>query len=65
MTILASSDVVMDDKPVTNIGTNLIVPDQLVESFAVAAGTRLAITLRETGAVSTTDHILAVDVIPF
>lgn len=64
MTVLASSDVVVDDKEITAIGTSLIVPDNLRTSFAVGAGTRLACFLRETAAVATTDVPLAVDVDP-
>lgn len=65
MTVLASSDVVVDDKEILPIGTSLIIPDNLIDSFAVAAGTRLAITLRETAGAATTDVLLAVDVQPF
>lgn len=63
--VLASSDVVVDDKEILPIGTSLLIPDHLLDSFAVAAGTRLAITLRETAGVATTDVLLAVDVQPF
>lgn len=65
MSVLASSDVVVDDKEILPIGTSLLIPDHLIDSFAVAAGTRLAITLRETAGASTTDVLLAVDVQPF
>lgn len=65
MNVLASADVVVDDKEILPIGTSLIIPDNLIDSFAVAAGTRLAITLRETAGASTTDVLLAVDVQPF
>ncbi len=65
MTVLAGSDVVIDDKELLNIGTNLIIPDQLVDSFAVAAGTRLSISYRETAGVATTDVLTAMDVQPF
>jgi len=65
MTVLASSDVVVDDKEILPIGTSLLVPDHMIDSFAVGAGTRLLLTLRETAAVATTDVLLAVDVQPF
>jgi hypothetical protein len=65
MTVLASSDVAVDDKEVLPIGTSLLVPDHLIDSFAVAPGTRLALTLRETAAVATTDVLIAVDIQPF
>lgn len=64
MTVLASSDVVVDDKEITAIGTSLIIPDNLRTQFAVGAGTRLALFLRETAAVATTDVPIAVDVDP-
>lgn len=64
MTVLASSDVVVDDKEILPIGTSLLIPDHLSTSFAVAAGTRLLLTLRETAAVATTDVLLAIDVDP-
>jgi len=65
MNVLASSDVVIDDKELLNIGTNLIIPDQLVDSFAVAAGTRLSIRYRDTAGLATTDVLTAMDVQPF
>lgn len=65
MTMLASSDVAIDDKEIVAIGTSLSVPDHLVDSFAVAPGTRLSLTLRETAAVATTDVLIAVEVTPF
>ena len=65
MTVLAGSDVAVDDKEIGSIGTSLIMPDNLVDQFAVSGGTRLAITLRETAAAATTDVITRVDVQPF
>lgn len=62
MTVLAGTDVVVDDKEITAIGTSLLIPDHLRTSFMVRAGTRLAIFLRETAGVSTTDVPLAIDV---
>lgn len=64
MTAFADSDILIDDKEIVGIGTSLLIPDHLIDSFPVAAGSRLAIFLRETGAVATTDVLLAVDVQP-
>ncbi len=65
MTVLAGSDVAVDDKEIGSVGTSLTLPDNLVDSFAVTPGTRLAITLRETAGVATTDVLTRVDVQPF
>lgn len=65
MTLLASSDVAIDDKEILPIGTSLLIPDHLIDSIPVAAGTRLSLTLRETAAAATTDVLVAVDVQPF
>lgn len=64
LSMLADSDVLVDDKEIVTIGTSLIIPDNMVDTFPVAAGTRLALFLRETAAVATTDVLLAVDVQP-
>jgi len=61
---LADSDVAIDDKEIIAIGTSLDKSQHLLDSFAVFAGTRLAITLRETAAVATTDVLLGVEVLP-
>lgn len=65
MSLLADSDVAVDDKEIVGIGTSLLVPDHIIDSFAVGPGTRLALTLRETANVSTTDILVAIDVQPF
>jgi len=65
MNLLASGDTVVDDKEILGIGTSLLIPDHLIDSFAVAPGTRLLLTLRETAGVATTDVLIAVDVQPF
>lgn len=62
MTILADKDVVMDDQEIPAIGTSLVVPDNIIAQFAVGGGTRLAIFLRETAGVATTDVLTRVDV---
>lgn len=64
MTILAGTDVVVDDKEITAIGTSLLIPDHLRTSFMVRGGTRLAIFLRETAGAATTDVPMAIDVDP-
>jgi len=64
LTVLADSDVLIDDKEIINIGTTLNKSDHLVDSFNVAAGSRLALFLRETGAAGTQDVLTAVDVQP-
>lgn len=64
LTCLADSDVAIDDKEIVAIGTTLNKSDHLLDSFMVGAGTRLAIFLRETGAVATTDVLLGVEVLP-
>lgn len=61
-TILADKDVVMDDQEIPAIGTSLLVPDNLIASFMVGPGTRLAVFLRETAGVSTSDILTRVDV---
>lgn len=63
--ILASADVAVDTTEIVSIGTSLTIPDNLFVSFAVAAGTRLALTVQETAGVSTSDLLGAVDVVPF
>jgi len=63
--VLASSDVAVDQAEVVSIGTSLAYSDDLFVQFAVAPGTRLALTATETAGVSTTDLIGAMDVDPF
>lgn len=64
ISMLADSDVAIDDKEIVAIGTTLNKDQHLLDSFAVYAGTRLALTLRETAAVATTDVLLGVEVLP-
>lgn len=61
---LADSDIAIDDKEIVAIGTSLDKSQHLLDSFAVFAGTRLALTLRETAGVSTSDVLLGVEVLP-
>jgi len=64
LSMLADSDVAIDDKEIVAIGTSLDKSQHLLDSFAVFAGTRLALTLRETAAVATTDVLIGVEVLP-
>ena len=65
VTVLADSDVAVDDKEIPFIGTSLIKKDHIIDQFAVFPGTRLSITLRETAAAATTDVYTCVEVTPF
>ena len=62
--IFADSDLLIDDKEIIYIGTTLDTSAHFVDQFEVAAGTRLALFLRETAAVATTDILTAVDIQP-
>jgi len=62
--VFADTDLLVDDKPIPYIGTSLIDKDHLIDEFMVEAGTRLAIFLRETAGVATTDVYIAVEVTP-
>jgi len=64
VTILADSDIAIDDKEILPIGTTLDTQAHFLDSLRVYGGTRLAVTLRETAAVATTDVLLAVEVTP-
>lgn len=64
VTVLADSDVVIDDKEISAIGTTLNKSDHLFDEFEVEAGTRLAVFLRETAAAATTDVYTGVEVVP-
>lgn len=64
LTCYADSDIAIDDKEIPNIATSLDKSAHLLDSFIVAGGTRLAIFLRETAGVATTDMLTGVEVIP-
>lgn len=64
ITVLADSDVAVDDAEIVAIGTSLDKSQHLVDSFVVAPGTRLSIFLRNTTAVATTDVLTGVEIIP-
>lgn len=64
ITLLADSDVLIDDTEIVNIGTTLNKSDHLLDEFDVAAGTRLGLFLRETGGVATSDVLWGLEVEP-
>jgi len=64
ISVFADSDIAIDDKEIPNIATSLDKSAHLLDSFTVAAGTRLAVFLRETAGVATTDMLTGVEVIP-
>lgn len=64
ITVLADSDVAIDDAEIVSIGTSLDKSQHLLDSFVVAPGTRLSVFLRETAAVATTDVLTGIEVIP-
>lgn len=64
MTVLADSDVAVNDQEILSIGTSLDKSQHLVDSFLVSAGTRLAITLRDTSGAATNDILVGVEVNP-
>lgn len=64
MSVFADSDLLVDDKEIPFIGASLIDKDHLIDEFAVEAGTRLAIFLRETAASGTIDVYTGVEVQP-
>ena len=64
ITVLADSDVAIDDQEIVAIGTTLNKSDHLLDSFAVGGGTRLAIFLRDTSGAATNDINTGVEVLP-
>jgi hypothetical protein len=64
VTVLADSDVAIRKKEIPFIGTTLNKKDHLIDSFAVAGGTRMAIFLTETAAAATTDVYTVIEVTP-
>jgi len=64
ITMLADSDVAVDDQEIVAIGTSLDKSQHLIDSFLVAAGTRLALTLRDTSGAATNDILTGVEVNP-
>lgn len=64
LSVFADSDLIVDDKEIPFIGTTLIDKDHVIDTFQVDAGTRLAITGRETANVATTDYYVSVEITP-
>ncbi len=64
LTVMADSDVAVQDKEIAFIGTTLDKSAQLVDSFFVGPGTRLSVFLRESANVATTDVYTCLEVIP-
>jgi hypothetical protein len=57
------NEVVIDDKEIVSIETTLDKSQHLLDSFDIAGGSRLSLTLRETAGASTTDVLLGVEVL--
>lgn len=64
VTVLADADVAVNDKEIPFIGATVIKKDHLIDTFAVRAGTRMAVFLRETAASSSTDVYTIIEVTP-
>lgn len=64
LTMFADTDLVIDDKEITNIGTSMNELDSTFAEFDIDAVTKLALIYRETANVATTDIILTVEVTP-
>jgi hypothetical protein len=64
ITVLADSDIAVNRKQIPFIGTTLVKKDQLIDSFAVAGGTRLNVQLDDTSASGTSDTYVCVEVTP-
>ena len=64
VTFIGGSDIGIDDAEILGIGTTLLYPDHLIDTYLVEAGTRMLITLRETAGVATTDVLTSIDVQP-
>lgn len=64
ITVLADSDVAVDDQEILPVGTTLNKSDHLLDSFAVGGGTRLALFLRDTSGAATNDILTGVEVLP-
>lgn len=64
LTVLADSDVAVDDAEIVSIGTSLDKSQHLIDSFLVAPGTRLSVFLRETAGVATTDILTGIEIVP-
>jgi hypothetical protein len=63
-TILADTDVVVDDKEILGIGTTLDTSAHLISDFDIAEGTRLSVFLRNTTATATYDVLTLINIDP-
>lgn len=61
LSVFADSDVLVDDQEIVNIGTTVNRSDHMIDAFPVAPGTRLFVTLRETGGVATVDTLVSIE----
>lgn len=64
LTMFADTDLIIDDKEITNIGTSMNELDSTFAEFDIEAGTKLALLYRETANVATSDIILSVEITP-
>jgi len=64
LSMFADADLLIDDKEIPYVGTSLDTSAHFIDQFSVNAGTRLAMTLRETAASGALDVYTAVDVQP-
>jgi hypothetical protein len=61
VTVYADGDIIIDDKEIIAINTTLLKSDHMFDSVTVEPGTRLAVYLRETAGVSTSDTLFGVE----
>jgi hypothetical protein len=64
ITCLADSDIAVNRKQIPFIGTTLVKKDQQIDSFAVAGGTRLNVSLDDTSGSGTSDTYVCIEVTP-
>jgi len=64
LSIFADSDIAIDDKEITNIGTTIDNSAHLIDSFVVGGGTQLFARYRETAGAGTIDALAKVEVVP-
>ncbi len=66
ISVFADSDLLVDDKQIVAIKTSVLLDtnSDVIDQFEVEAGTRLALYLRETAGVATTDGATAIDIQP-
>lgn len=62
--VLADTDVMIDDKEILGLGTTLDTSAHFMGDFDIAEGTRLSVFLREAGGVATTDVLTLIMIDP-